>query len=219
LLHVPELLQQLGVPEAARILVAGSTHAGEEALLAEQFHRLRERFPDLFLVLVPRHQERGKEVGRELEARGLKFAYRTELTVSRTWPANSVHCLVVNTTGELRFFYEHATVVFVGKSLLANGGQNPIEPAAFAKPVVFGPHMENFKDIVKAFLSHDAAVQVRDGEELERTLAELLADDGRREALGQKAAAVVRDNLGALDRTVEMIVESLDEEVFKKPLP
>jgi len=218
LLHVPGMLRQLGVPEQAPVIVAGSTHAGEEALLAEQFLRLRQPFKGLFLVLVPRHHERGKEVGRELESRGVKFVYRTEITPTRSWQPNSVECLVVNTTGELRFFYEHATVVFVGKSLTASGGQNPIEPAAFSKPVIFGPHMENFSDIVKAFLAHDAAIQVGDAAELEQAFARLLADERRRTDLGQKAAAVVRDNLGALDRTVEMIVESLDEDVFKKPM-
>jgi 3-deoxy-D-manno-octulosonic-acid transferase len=149
----------------------------------------------------------------------VKFAYRTEVTASRSWPSGSVECLVVNTTGELRYFYEHATVVFVGKSLTAHGGQNPIEPAAFAKPVIFGPNMENFADVVRAFISRGGAVQVRNAAELESALAILLADDRRRAELGQKAVAVVRENLGALDRTVEMIVERLDEEVFSKPMP
>jgi 3-deoxy-D-manno-octulosonic-acid transferase len=219
LLYVPGMLKQLGVPDGARVIVAGSTHAGEEALLADLFLRLRKRFHDLFLVLVPRHHERGKEAGRELESRGVKIAYRTEITPTRVWEPNSVESLVVNTTGELRYFYEYATVVFIGKSLTANGGQNPIEPAAFAKPVVFGPHMENFRDIVKAFLSHDAAIQIPDAAALEQAMTGLLENEARRNELGQRAAAVVRENLGALDRTVEMIVESLDEEVFKKPLP
>jgi 3-deoxy-D-manno-octulosonic-acid transferase len=219
LLDVPGMLRQLGVPEGARILVAGSTHDGEEALLAEQFKRLREKFDDLFLIVVPRHHERGREVGRELEARGIRFAYRTEVTPTRSWAPRSLDCLLVNTTGELRYFYEQAAVVFVGKSLTAQGGQNPIEPAALAKPVVFGPNMQNFGEVVKAFLAQAAAVQVRDAAELEKAFAELLADERRRAELGQRAAKVVRENLGALDRTVEMIVECLDDDVYVKPGP
>ena len=94
LLDVPALLRQVGVPPGARLLVGGSTHAGEEAILAEQFLRLRARFPDLFLVLVPRHFERSREVGRELAARGLKFAYRSELMAHTpsSSPGRSIAC-------------------------------------------------------------------------------------------------------------------------------
>ncbi len=149
LLDVPELLRRAGVKPGARLIVAGSTHAGEEAVLAEQYLRLRARFPDLFLVLVPRHFERSREVGRELEARGVKFAYRTELTSREELAPGEVDCLVVNTTGELKYFYEQATLIFVGKSLTAEGGQNPIEPGALGKAMVFGPNMQNFAEVVR----------------------------------------------------------------------
>ena len=142
------------------MLVAGSTHPGEEALLAEQFQRLRKLFPDLFLILVPRHFERGKEAGKELSARGIKFAYRSELSVNTKYKPNELQALLVNTTGELKYFYEHAAVIFVGKSLKAEGGQNPIEPGALGKPVVFGPNMQNFEAIAQSFVSQNAASQV-----------------------------------------------------------
>jgi 3-deoxy-D-manno-octulosonic-acid transferase len=112
----------------------------------------------------------------------------------------------VNTTGELRFFYEHATVVFVGKSLTAHGGQNPIEPAAFGKAMVLGPHMENFEAIVKAFLAAAGAQQVQDAAELEGAIDVLLKDPERRQQLGAQALQVVQDNRGAIDRTVDMIL-------------
>ena len=210
LLDVPAILTQLGVPAGARLLVGGSTHAGEEAILAEQFLRLRARFPDLFLVLVPRHFERSREIGRELAARGVKFAYRTELAASTQFRQDDIHCLLVNTTGELKYFYDHATVIFVGKSLTAEGGQNPIEPGALGKAMVFGPNMQNFADVVRSFLANQGAVQVRNAAELETALAELLADAPRREQLGRNALKVVHMNLGAIDRTVDMIVKHLD---------
>src|SRR5580765_6776396 len=108
LVNVDELLRQLGVPEGARLLVGGSTHPGEEAILGEVFLRLRARFPDLFLVVVPRHFERGKEAGRDLSARGVKFVYRSELSINTRHKPNEVECLLLNTTGELKYFYEHA---------------------------------------------------------------------------------------------------------------
>jgi len=209
LLDVPLLLRQVGVPEEAPLLVAGSTHAGEETVLAEQLPRLRRRFPDLFLVLVPRHFERGKEVGKELEARGVKFVYRSEITAGTQLKPGEVECLLVNTTGELRSFYEQATVIFVGKSLSGEGGQNPIEPAALGKPIVFGPHMQNFAAIAEAFLNGNGALQVRDAAELETTLGELLADKNLRETLGRNALKVVQENRGAIDRTVDLVVKHL----------
>jgi 3-deoxy-D-manno-octulosonic-acid transferase len=211
LLDVPTMLRQIGVAQNATLLVGGSTHAGEEAVLAEQFLRLRKRFPDLFLVLVPRHMERCKDVGRELRERDVKFIYRSEITASRQLKPGEVDCLLVNSTGELKYFYEHASVIFVGKSLKAEGGQNPIEPGALGKAMVFGPHMQNFADPVRNFLARDGAVQVRDEAELEKALADLLADPARRERLGRNALAVVRENLGAIERTVDMIIEHLDD--------
>jgi 3-deoxy-D-manno-octulosonic-acid transferase len=210
LLDVPALLGQIGVPADAPLLVAGSTHPGEEVMLAEQYLRLRARFPGLFLILVPRHFERCRDLGRDLEAKGLRFVYRKEINNTTQYKAGTTDCLLVNTTGELKHFYEHATVIFVGKSLTAHGGQNPIEPGALGKAMVFGPHMENFADVVASFLASDGAIQVRDKDDLEEALAVLLANPSRREQLGHNALKVVHENLGAINRTVEMIVEHLD---------
>ncbi len=210
LLDVPGLLRQIGVVPGARLLVAGSTHAGEEALLAEQFLRLKKRHPDLFLILVPRHFERGKDVGRELAERGVKFAYRSEVVNSRRFAPREVECLLVNTTGELKYFYEQASVIFVGKSLTAEGGQNPIEPGALGKAMVFGPNMQNFAAIASAFVARDGAVQVQNAADLERAMDDLLNNETRRTELGRNALRVVRENQGAIDRTVEMIVQHLE---------
>jgi 3-deoxy-D-manno-octulosonic-acid transferase len=217
-LDVPAMLRQLGVPPDASILLGGSTHDGEETLLAGIARRLRGQFPKLFLVLVPRHFERCRELGRELRERGVKFVYRSEISANTQFKPGEVECLLVNTTGELRLFYEHATVVFVGKSLAAIGGQNPIEPGALGKAMVFGPNMQNFADTARSFVAKDAAVQVRGPTALEKVIAELLADKNRRAELGRNALAVVAENLGALDRTVEMILEQLkSREIYIMP--
>ncbi|MFO1513337.1 MAG: 3-deoxy-D-manno-octulosonic acid transferase [Verrucomicrobiota bacterium] len=221
-LDVRGLLRQLGVPENAPLFVCGSTHAGEEAVLAEVFLRLRQRFPDLFLVLVPRHFERSREAAKDLEARGVKFAYRNEVSGHNrpNYEPGELQCLLVNTTGELKFFYEQAAVIFVGKSLTAHGGQNPIEPGALGKAMVFGPNMENFADVVRSFLAKDGAVQVKDAAGLENALADLLSNPARREQFGRNARQVVSENLGAVDRTVEMIIQGIkDSGVYVAPSP
>ena len=218
LVDIPALLRQIGVNEHAPVLVAGSTHAGEEALIADIFVRLREKYPQLFLVLVPRHFERGKDVGRELEQRAVKFIYRSEVTKYTELPADSVRCLLVNTTGELKYFYERATAIFVGKSLTAQGGQNPIEPGALGKAMIFGPHMENFAAIASAFAANGGAIQVQNKIELEKAFEDVLANAKLREELGRNALRVVRENLGAIDRTVDMIVEHLNtDEIYVAP--
>jgi 3-deoxy-D-manno-octulosonic-acid transferase len=219
LVDVPAMLGQLGLAPGARILLGGSTHPGEEAILAEQFLRLRARFPDLFLVLVPRHFERCRDVGRQLEARGVKFVYRNGITPPTRFQPGEVDCLLVNTTGELRYFYEHATVIFVGKSLTAAGGQNPIEPGALGKAMVFGPNMQNFAEAVRSLLAQEGAIQARDAAGLELVLGELLADEARRQTLGRNALKVVRENLGAVGRTVDMIVQHLEAEALYIPPP
>jgi 3-deoxy-D-manno-octulosonic-acid transferase len=219
LLDAAALLRQIGVPAGAPVLVGGSTHAGEEAILADVFRRLRTRFPDLFLVLVPRHFERGKQAGEALRQRGIKFIYRREVRAATQLAPGTVDALVVNTTGELKYFYEEATVVFIGKSLTAEGGQNPVEPAALGKPVVFGPHMQNFAAMAASFVREQGGIQVANAAELEPALAALLADPARREAVGANAVRVVRAHSGALDRTVAMIVAAIPpDENFVAPV-
>lgn len=211
-LNVSALLQQAGAKPGAPVLVCGSTHDGEEALLGEIFLRLRRQIPDLFLVIVPRHFERTREVERDLQAKGVKYVLRMNLPAdtAEAAPSAPADCLVVNTTGELKFFYEHATVVFVGKSLTAEGGQNPIEPCALGKATVFGPNMQNFADVVSQFRAQDAVMQVADAKELEIVLTLLLKNPARREQIGRNGLAVVRQNLGAIERTTEMILNGVD---------
>ncbi len=216
LLDVPALLAQLGVSPEAPVLVAGSTHAGEEKLLGEVLRRLRTKFPALFFVIVPRHHERGKEAGRDLEATGVRFVYRNEIGPATQRGPGEVEALLVNTTGELRYFYEHATAVFVGKSLTAEGGQNPIEPGALGKPMMFGPNMQNFRAISNLLVERGGAVQVTDQAGLECALEKILSDPQHAATLGENALAVVQENLGAIERTVEMILTALPSHGVKR---
>jgi len=194
------LLRRLGVADDAPILLAGSTFPGEERIVAEIFRELRARFPTLFLILVPRHVERTPEVLADLQPLGLRVALRSAADET---PAD---VLVVNTTGELRDWYHLATVVFIGKSLAAHGGQNPVEPVLAGKPVVFGPHMENFAAIVARWREAGAAVQVRHAAELRSQLEDLLAQPERRTELARLARDIVADHTGATVRTVRVLM-------------
>ena len=199
------LLRLIGIAPGALLPVAGSTHEGEEIILAEMAGRLRQRFSDLFLVLVPWHFERSKEIGAELEKRKVKFILRSEITVNTRLALGQVDCLLVNSTGELKAFYRKASLVFIGKSLTAEGGQNPIEPAALGKPLIFGPNMQNFPFVAPALLKNQGAIQVQTPAELEATCGELLQDAARRNELGHRALRVVQAGLEATQRTADFI--------------
>ena len=199
------LLREIGVPDEAPVLVAGSTFEGEEELLCKMLPQWRKDHPDLFLVLVPRHFERASAVLENLKPLNLRIRRRTAMNAGAEKP----DVLLVDTTGELKAFYEVATLVFVGKSLTAQGGQNPIEPAALGRPMVFGPFMQNFKPVVQSLLEAKAAIQVKDETELARQVSVLLGNPEQLAALGTAARAVVEGNKGATQRTSELIGQTL----------
>jgi len=193
------ILSDWGVPRDAPILLAGSTHRGEEAIIFGIAKRLREDFPGLFPVIVPRHAERGPEVQAELLSAGGKCGLRTDP------PSTDIDALIVNTTGELRDWYEVADVVFIGKSLTATGGQNPAEAIVAGKAVVFGPHMENFAAITRSLLKVGGAIRVADETELEAQIRLLLSDATARDALARAGRDSLLAHRGAADRTCETI--------------
>ena len=199
------LLREIGVPDEAPVFVAGSTFEGEEELLCKLLPQWRKEHPDLFLVLVPRHFERARAVLENLKPLNLRIRRRTAMNAGAEKP----DVLLVDTTGELKAFYEVATLVFVGKSLTAQGGQNPIEPAALGRPMVFGPFMQNFKPVVQSLLEAKAAIQVKDETELAEQVSVLLGNLEQRAALGTAARAVVEGNKGATQRTAELIGQTL----------
>ena len=192
------------------VLVAGSTLRGEEEAVVRAFNRLRTAGPstvlggssNALLVIAARHPERFAEVERLCRQEGLSTVRRTELPIDAEPRADAV---ILDTIGELAEVYQVATVVFVGGSLVRAGGHNILEPAVFGKPIVFGPHMENFAEIADAFLANDAAVQVRSDRELEAAVVGLMGDPVRRARLGAAARALVDANRGAKDKTLAAI--------------
>ncbi len=188
------------------VIVAGSTLRGEEAAVLRAFARIKETLPGALLVLAPRHPERFIEVERLARATGLVTVKRSELPIDAEPRADIV---VLDTLGELAQLYQISTAVFVGGSLEDHGGHNILEPAIFGKPIVFGPHMQNFREIADAFLSNDAAIQVQSERELGSTLLELVTDPVRRARLGAAARALVEANRGAKTKTLDVIGELL----------
>src|SRR3954466_3129773 len=190
------------------VLVAGSTMKGEEEFVVRAFNRFRATAggSNALLVLAPRHPERFSEAERICRHEGLSTVRRSELPIDAEPRADAV---VLDTIGELAQLYQIATVVFVGGSLVPAGGHNILEPALSGRPIVFGPHMENFNEISQAFLANGAAVQVRTAWELEEALLSLMGDPVRRARLGAAARALVDANRGARDKTLAAIAQLL----------
>lgn len=197
------LLAEAGITSDHRIILGGSTWPGEENALMDAFKGLKTRHRNLVLILAPRHMERKAAVIAEIQGQGMSFVQRS--TMGEAPIRATPQVFLLDTTGELKNFYSSADVIFVGKSLTQHGGQNPIEPALHGKAIICGPFMENFRGVVEDFIAADALVQVPDLQNLRRTLDDLLTNEQRRTAMGLRAAAVVAQKRGALDRTLELL--------------
>ena len=169
------------------LLVAGSTHRGEEESLLEALALVRANHPRLSLVIAPRHPERFDDVERLLAHSGFVFQRRSQ-TAPAKWFDKDI--LLLDSIGELANFFAAGDVAFVGGSLVDVGGHNILEPAGFGKPILFGPHMENFQSIATDMLRQGAALEVASAAGLANALNELLADPGKRCRMGQRAAYV-----------------------------
>ena len=198
------------------VVIAASTLRGEEEPVLRAFGRVRQASPSALLVIAPRHPERFDEARGIAERAGYRVRMRSALEPGRDPGADVV---ILNTLGELGRLFPIASAVFVGGSLVPAGGHNPIEPAAFGRAIVVGPHMENFADVTRELVARGAAIQLRDAGALEETLADLMRDGGWRSRLGDAARSVVDANRGATRRTIEMVAELLPPEARARTDP
>ncbi len=209
---LPSASRKGGAPIAGDrgpVIVCGSTVEGEESLVIDAFRHVLAEYSGAVMVLAPRHPERFAAVSDLVRAPGLRWWRRSG------WSGEPLcgGVFLLDTIGELASVYGLADIAFVGGSLVPRGGHNVLEPAYFARPIVIGPHTENFRDIIALFRQADALVVANDGAELAECFMALLADHAGREALGQNGAAVLRQHAGATARTLQGIQELLDEPV------
>ena len=208
--HFRQLLLVLGWQPEDAVMLAASTHAGEEVEFARIFVSLRQRVPGLRFILVPRHVERTTEIEAQLHAESIVTQRRSLLAgPDAAGGKGSGDCslLIVDTTGELRAWQYLASVVVIGKSFLTSGGQNPAEAAMAGKPVVFGPHMENFEALVRLLLAKSGAVQVKGLIELEQTLERLLTDAAAAQRIAQQGREALQAHEGATQRTAALLLK------------
>jgi 3-deoxy-D-manno-octulosonic-acid transferase len=209
----PSLIEQGEALHAAwgthrPVLVAGSTHEGDERPLLAAFSRLLPTFPGALLVLAPRHPERFARAAQLARQAGLTVSMRSD---GSGCPAET-QCFVVDAMGELLQFYAAGDVAFVGGSLETVGGHNVLEPAALAKPVVVGPHTANIADITQQLLDRGAAFQVADEEALAMAVRRLFSEPELRDKMGRAGFELVRSGQGAVARTLDIVVGLLTEE-------
>ena len=208
---VVQLVRTAIKPDQNSLLwICGSTREGEEKILLDVFQNFLSGAFSLQLLLAPRHPHRAQAVCELLQQRQLTYLRRSQLKEQKF---SAPQVLVLDTIGELSYLYQLADLVFVGGSLFPTGGHNIIEAAYFGKPILFGPYMENFKEIATSFRDSHAALQVQSEEELMLKIRDLIMDPAARECLGRNARQVIRENQGAVNRTIEVVQEYMEREM------
>lgn len=202
------LRASMGLPAEAPVFVAGSTHGGEEEIVLSVYRRLRREFKDLKLLLAPRHPERFSEVERRAGETGFRVVRRTHMLANKggLGPSSGGQDIVIlDTIGELAGMYAIGTLIFVGGSLVKVGGHNLLEPVAFKKPVLFGPHMENAVEIAQALKRREGGLEVGDAESLYVEARRLLLDPALRDRMGRVAFGVIEEHHGATERNLSVL--------------
>ena len=197
-----DIKADLMIPGDCKVLVFGSTHRGEEEILVKVYKKLLSRFKNLFFIIAPRHPERFREVEDILSKNSVSFCRRTMLKEEEVIKTDA---MLLDTIGELPKIYSIASVVFIGGTLVPVGGHNILEPAVFKKPVLFGKYMHNFREIAELFVNSGGGIQVRDPSEIEERISDLLSNPEKGEEIGRVAYSLFEKNLGATDRTLELI--------------
>jgi 3-deoxy-D-manno-octulosonic-acid transferase len=204
-LNVPEWTKLIAHP----VVIAGSTHRGEEELIVSSYIELRKDFPDLTLIIAPRHPERFGEVEELAKTKGLSYVKSSQLI--HPFAHSPIHqTIILDAVGELASVYSVSDVAVIGGSFIEHGGQNLLEPAYWAKPIICGPHMENFP-FAKEFYERGAAMET-DSSSLREKLKELLQSSEKRKSMGNKAKDLYNEKAGAVERAMKEIEKFLRNE-------
>jgi len=203
-----QLRSSYRIPDNVPVLTIGSTHPGEEEPILAAYRELRGQFPDLLLVLVPRHPERTAEVESLIRQHGMTVLRRSQLE-QQTAACCAKTVLLVDTVGELMRLYALADLAYVGGSLVPTGGHNLLEPASRGIPQLFGPYMDNFREITALVLDYGAGIQVADNRELQDAVRDFLISPELRQVIGTNGLKLLRDSGGAVERHLEMLGQAL----------
>ncbi len=206
--------EEFGFPEDAPVLLAGSTHEGEEEAVLEAFSHLRTKYHNLQLIIAPRHPERGDRIHEMVESFGFQVYRRSHAQAGHPQPEPAgpqARVVILDTIGELARVFAVATVVFMGGSLVKVGGHNILQPIAQGKPVLTGPHMHNFRGILDIALRSQAVKVIRDARELEQAVDELLSCPEQIQQMGERGLQMLEAQRGASARMAEALVELLGD--------
>ncbi|MEW6381653.1 MAG: 3-deoxy-D-manno-octulosonic acid transferase [bacterium] len=202
------LAQGLRLSPDVPVLMAGSTHRGEEEAVIEVYRHLLSHSPSLVLLIAPRYLPEIPAIEDQCSQAGLYVERKTRIVqgeARKSADGQTGRVIILDTIGELSKMYSLATVVFVGGSMVPIGGHNLLEPAMYGKPILFGPHVDNFREISQLLKSCGAGFEVQSREELERQLEGLLQDRSARDRAGQSALRAVEENCGATQKTIDLI--------------
>ena len=195
----------LALGDHEQLLIAGSTHSGEEESIVDCYRVLAAEEPSAVLVLAPRHIERVDEVEAMVRARGIPVERRSKLAAEPSCISPGPRVIILDSRGELASFYREAVVAYVGGTLIPVGGHNLLEPAVWSKPVLFGPYTDHCAEIASMLIEAGGGLRVKDAQDLVKQVTRLFAHAEERTAMGQAARRVVEQNQGALESTVEAI--------------
>jgi len=197
-----------GIGENDKVIIAGSTHKGEEEKVLDAFEYICQKVNNVLLILAPRHPERFSEAMKLLKDRNTSYILRSTLNKTKR---EKQQVIILDTIGELSKVYTIANVVFIGGSLVPTGGHNAIEPASLGKPVVFGSYMYNFTESAKLLLESKGAIQIPDEGKLADSLLKLVINSEYAKQMGDTAKKIVSEKKGASKRNLEIISEFLND--------
>lgn len=204
-----EVYQKLGIAPGAKVLVAGSTHSNEESIILDVYGSLLAKFPDLILILVPRHIERREEVLALIKSAGYSDCIKiSEINAGKIRSGQKI--ILIDVIGELFKIYSAASLVFCGGSLVPRGGQNILEAGAWGKVVLFGPFMDDFPAEKNLLESVGAGITVKDGNELLKTATQYLSDPELLQSRGEAGKEAILASRGASEKYVRMVLKNLN---------